>query len=357
MNYYIELLNSLKRGVISPVYLFYGEETYLREQAVLRFKEFYAAGGETELNFDLIEGETATPAGIVESAETVPFFSDKRLVVVKNPPFFKPLKRGSDETGEEDDHTKDNGSEKPLLDYFKNPLHSTCLIFTTGEPVDKRRRLFKAIKNVGRELEFTYLTRDELARWLVKKARSEGKRFAAGAEHALIDAAGPSLQNLVVELEKILNYSAGQEIITKKDIYQVCSPKLEENIFAVVDAVGNRRCGEALNGIKEMLAAKEPPLRILSMIIRQFRLLLLVQDMLERGFPAGEIAARLNMKPYIVQKIVSQSKNFSRPLLISLFRSLSEMDAALKSGRQEFYPAMEFLLLKLCARRGRGIGS
>lgn len=353
MDYYQGLLNSLKRGVISPVYLFYGEEAYLKEQALLAFKSHFSGDIEAEFNFDLIEGETATAVEIVRSAETIPFFSEKRIVVVKNPVFFRSAKRGGDEIPGEEDQDKDTDLEKPLLDYLKDPLSSTCLIFTTGEPVDKRKRLYKAIKNFGGAVEFSFLSRAELAGWLVKEARKEGKSFAAGAQYALVEAAGPALQNLTVELEKIMNYLAGQDTITKKDIYQVCSPVLEENIFAVVDAIGNKDCPAALNGIREMLAAKAPPPRILSMISRQFRLLLLVKDMLERGFKPGEITARLKLKPFVYQKIVSQSKNFSLPLLAGIFQSLSEIDASLKTGRQEFYPAVEIFLLKLCARRAK----
>lgn len=353
MNTFIDLLNSLKRGVISPVYLFYGEEAYLREQAVSRFKEFYTQGGDSDLNYDLIEGETATPADIVARAETLPFFADKRLVVVKKLTFFKSAKRAGEEAAEGEEEAKAPAKEAPLLDYLKNPLTSTCLIFTTGEPVDKRKRLFQAIKKNGRALEFTYLSRGELSRWLAQKAGAAGKRFAAGAGEAFLDAAGPSLQKLVVEFEKLFNYTAGREIITLDDVRKLCPPKLEENIFAIVDAVGNRRCGEALTGIKEMLAAKEPPLRLLAMISRQFRLLLQVHDLLGRGCPAREIPVRLNIHPYVCQKVAAQCKNFNRARLIVAFESLSELDVAVKTGRQEFYPAVEIFLLKLCTGGGR----
>lgn len=349
MNYFIELLNSLKRGVISPVYLFYGEETYLKDQAVARFKEFYIQGGESDLNVDLIEGETAVPADIVARAETLPFFADKRLVVVKNPTFFKASKRAIEEAAEGVVETKAAGKEAPLLDYLKNPLASTCLIFTTGEPVDKRKRLFQAIKKNGRALDFTFLSRGELSRWLAQKAGAGGRKFAAGAGDALLDAAGPSLQKLVMELGKLFNYTAGREVITPEDVRKLCPPKTEENIFAIMDAVGNRRCGEALTGIREMLAAKEPPLKILSMIARQFRLLLQVHDLLGRGCPPRDIPAKLNIHPFVAQKVLAQCKNFNLTILIGAIEALSEVDVALKTGRQEFYPAAETFLLKLCA--------
>lgn len=349
MNYYTELINSIKRGVVYPVYLFYGEEVYLREQAVSRFKEYYIPGGEQDLNFDLIDGESASPVDIVARAETLPLFAEKRLVVVKNPAFFKPAKRAGKGAAEDGEETAAPGKEAALLEYLKNPLNSTCLIFTTGEPVDKRKRLFQAVKKCGRVIEFTFLSRGELSRWLVQKARVSGRKFAPGAAETLLDTVGTSLQKLSVEFEKLINYTAGQEVVTPGDVRRVCPPGLEENVFAVVDAVGNKRCGEALAGIKEMLAAKAPPLRILSMISRQFRLLLQVHDLLGRGCPAGEIPARLKIHPYVAQKVAAQSKNFSKESLIGAFQLLLEVDVAVKTGRQEFYPAMEIFLLKTCA--------
>ncbi|MCL6634643.1 MAG: DNA polymerase III subunit delta [Peptococcaceae bacterium] len=350
MNYFIELLNSLKRGVISPVYLFYGEEGYLREQAVSRFKQYFAGHGDAVLNYDLVDGETATPAEIVARAETLPFSGAKRLVVVKNPTFFKPSARGAGgEYVEGENGAGAPAKEAPLLDYLKNPLASTCLIFTTGDPVDKRKRLFRAVQKSGRAVEFTWLSRGELARWLLQRAQKEGRRFAPGAADALLDAAGPSLQRLVLELEKLINYTAGREAITPDDVRELCPPRPEESIFTIVDAAGNRRCGKALAGIKELLAAKEPPLKILAMIARQFRLLLQVHDLLERGCPARAIPEKLGVHPYLARKVVAQSKNYDRRVLIDAVKQLSELDVAVKTGRQEFYPAVETFLLRLCA--------
>lgn len=345
MNYYIELLNSLRRGVISPVYLFFGEEGYLREQAINHFKEHFCQLDGFGLNFDLIDGETASPAEVAARADTLPFMSGKRLVVVNNATFFKGSKKGG-----EDEEFRDEGKtadELPLLNYLKEPLPSTCLVFNTGDPVDKRKRIYKAIAKYGRALEFTRLSRGELARWLYQRAGKADKRFAAGAGEALLDAAGPSLQNLMVELEKLFNYTAGRQVISLEDVRQLCPQQLEENIFAVVDAMGARKFGEAMSGIKDMLAAKEPPLRILTMISRHFRLLLQANDLLERGGLPRDIPSVLNVHPYVAQKMTSQCKNFKSSTLAGAIIALAEIDIALKTGRQEFLPALEVFLLKL----------
>jgi DNA polymerase-3 subunit delta len=347
-NPFIEFDASLKRGVVAPVYLFYGEETYLRDLALVRLKEHFEQAGQAGLDFDVIEGETADPEEVAARAETLPFFAASRLVVVKNPAFFKTSRRGG-ETGEGEE-PKSSGREATLLEYIKNPSPSTCLVFSTGETVDKRKRLFQAIKKHGREIEFTYLSPGDLTRWVAKRAGQSGRRFAPGAVNSLLDIAGPSLQALSSEIEKLINYSAGRELITTEEIHLMCPPRLEENIFVVVDAIGGRRYREALAGIKDMLAAKEPPLKILSMIARQFRILLMVRDLNERGCPAREIPERLKIHPFVAQKASAQSRNFSKPLLIRAMKALSELDVGVKTGKMEFYPAMETFLLTLSTR-------
>jgi DNA polymerase-3 subunit delta len=354
MQYYTELLNSLKRGVLAPIYLFYGEEGYLREQAVRRFIEFFASDEEDDFNCELIDGETTEPAEIVALAETVPFFSDKRLVIVKNPWFFR-AKAGdkgttSAGTGKKPKKESTSNQENLLLNYLGNPLTSTCLIFTTGELPDKRRKLFKSIKKNGRTIEFTYLKKGDINRWLHQKGRERGKEIEKGAAEFLIDAVGPSLHNLHNELEKLCSFTAGGQDIKLVDVEQLVTPLLEDNIFAVVDAIGHQRSWEALRGIKELLAAKEPPLRLLSMIARQFRLLLQVRDLTDRGYVPREIISQLKLPPYVYQKIAAQTGNFSQPLLIEAITAISRLEMDLKSGRQEFYPALETYLLKLVVR-------
>ena len=173
-----------------------------------------------------------------------------------------------------------------------------------------------------------------------------GCRFAGRALEKLLDRTGPSLQKLDTEIEKLLNYAGPGGVITPDDVHRLCPSSLQDNIFAIVDAVGHRHCGEALSGIQDMLAAKEPPLRILAMITRQFRLLLQIHDLTGRGWPPREIAKRLKTHPYVVQKITAQCKNYAESLIrISV---LLEIDVAVKTGRQNSTGGRTFIL-KLCA--------
>ena len=108
------------------------------------------------------------------------------------------------------------GGETVLLEYLKDPLISTVLVFNTGEPVDKRKRIFKAVKEAGKAVDFTPLSRADLARWLTQKAGKAGRKFAGRALDELLDAVGPSLQKLSVEFEKLLNYTEQSGVIAPR---------------------------------------------------------------------------------------------------------------------------------------------
>lgn len=344
ISYFNEFTANLKRGLVAPVYLFHGEEDYLRDFALNRLKESLAQDGQAELPVDVLEGDSK-PADITARAEIIPFGAAKRLVVVKNPPFFKSGKRGGED--KELDEQKIPGGEAALLAYIENPSPATCLVFTTAEPVDKRKRLFKAIKKYGQEIECNRLSPGDLNRWVAKRAGEMGRRFGPGAINALLNATGPSMQLISLEIEKLVVYTKGQEVISLEDVNRLCPTRLEDNVFAVVDAIGNKRYGDALAGIKDLLAAKEPPPRLLAMIARQLRILLMACDLKEQGCPEREIPQRLQLHPFVARKVIAQSQNFNKEILLGAMTALSDLDLGIKTGKMEFYPAMETFLLSL----------
>ena len=365
MQYYVELLNSLKRGVVSPVYLFYGEETYLREQGIQRFREFFSPEGDSDLNCELVDGEDITPAEVVTLAKTVPFLGDKRLLVVQNPGFLKasPTSTGTKEKAAAEKKTtaaekkkaakeeKASSQEQVLLDYLENPNTSTCLIFTTSAPVDRRKKLFRSLKKNGRVVEFTFLKRGDLRRWLAKRAAESGKKLQAQGAEALLDSVGLSMLKLDAEIEKLCAFTGEWEEITAADVAQLVTPTIEENIFAIVDAIGLRRCGEALRGIRDLLAAKEPPMRLLAMISRQFRILLQISDLASRGNTSRDICSTLKLHPFVYERMATQKNNFSLRQLADALTAITELETAVKNGSREFYPALETYLLKLSIER------
>lgn len=341
MQYYESLINSLNRGVISPVYLFYGEETYLGGQAVEQFKKQLLTVA-ADFNLDVLDGEKISPGMLVGMASTPPLMAERRLVLVKNPPWFT---GGSNKTKEESSDQEPD--LKHLLDYLANPLTTTCLIFIGGENIDRRRKIFKLLEKVGQAINFTRLKPGELAKWLQARVKAGGKKIEPKAVELLVNGNTTGLTGLVLEWQKLLTYVGDREQITADDVKQVAHFSVEYRIFDVLDAMGARRYGDALAGIRDLLTHKEPPQIIMTMVARQFRLMLQVKELAARGLPPGKIAQEINEKPYPVQNALKLCHNFSREQLINTIVQLAQLDADIKSGRQEFYPGIETLLLSL----------
>ena len=350
MENYRELVGSLKRGVISPVYLFCGEEAYLQDRAVDRVREFFAAS--TGAVCDLLDGEETAPAEIAARAQTPPLFGGKRLLVVKNPPYLAAAAAGKadGEIKKRSDRGGYSPQEAPLAAYLEEPSPHTCLVFVVRGGVDRRRALCALIEQKGRCFEFKTPGRDVLKKWLDQKAKAQGKVFAPGAKDALLASAGHSMYRLAAELEKLVCYTGERPVIEVLDVGALCPPVPEEGIFRVVDAAGGRDIAKALSGIKNLLAAREPPLKILAMLARQFRLLLVTAEIVLGGGGPPVVAKKLGVQPFVAKKLVLQAKNFDVQTLVRALEDLAGIDLDLKTGRREFYPAVEAFFIKLLGR-------
>ncbi|SHF48992.1 DNA polymerase III subunit delta [Desulforamulus putei] len=346
MEYYKGLLNSLARGQISPVYLFYGEEEYLKEKAVEKFKEVLLPQA-ADFNLDVVDGEETDLAAVVSLAENLPFLAERRLVIVKNTPWFsgKGKAKGDGEQASEDGKT--SGKEAILLNYLSNPSPTTCLIFMTGEPVDRRKKLYKAVGSAGQAIEFKALKQAEMVSWVTQKIKAAGKKIDPAAARALVEANGKlGLLNLSNEVEKLLTYLGEGSEITLRDVRQVGVMNVEQNIFTVVDEAVAGHTSHALAGIRELLALKEQPPKILAMLARQIRIAIQVEALVREGCPEREVAGKLGLQDFVVRKALHQARKSGSRKLEWALEQIAVIDADIKKGRQDFLPAIESTLIK-----------
>lgn len=348
MQYYEKLVNSVRRGVVAPVYLFFGEEIYLREEIIKHFKKGLL--NETaDFNWDVLDGEQTDVDTVVSTASTPPFMAEKRLVLVKDAPWFGSGKGRRDQQG---DGGKAETVLDPLLEYLDNPLITTCLIFNC-QTIDRRKKIVKSIEKTGRVVNFEQLKGKDLALWLDKQASHHGKKLLGPAREMLVTSTSTGLTGLVGEWEKLLTYIGKGEKITVEDVQQVVHQSVEYRIFDVLDTIGARRYREALTALKELLLNGTAPQIILTMVAWQFRLMLQVSELYRRGLTPPEMARMLKEKPFSVQKSLTLSKNFSVPQLINILSQLAQLDADTKTGRQEFYAGLEQLILGIAVSSGQ----
>jgi DNA polymerase-3 subunit delta len=337
------VINSIKRGVISPVYLLYGSEEYLQEMVINALKEAIVSSEIGSFNLDELEGEEVTIGSLVDLANTLPVFAEKRLVIVKDFPFLQSGNKKKGETEEDEDsaiktlpQTKMGNKvneEKRLLEYLANPLLSTCLVFWQQGTVNKNRKIYKAIVENGHQvLDINSLRGIKLNKWIITEAEKMGKSLERQVINYLILNCGDQLRNLHNELEKLSLYSGEHKTITPAMAQELVTKSSEGNIFSLVDSIGEKNGEKALVELRNLLATGEIPVRIVFMIARQFRLILLVKDLRQRGYPEKEVTAKLKIHPYVTGKIRRQTANFSFKELEKNLELIREYDLGMKSG-------------------------
>ena len=358
---YIGLDKSLERKLISPVYLFYGEETYLRDKYLRKFMALIPEEVR-DFNMDIIDARETDIGNIVNLASTLPFMAEQRTVIIKNAEFFKSRKKSGAEdkadtkNGKADTkngkvdakNDKVNPVDEVLLKYLENPPTTTCLIFCS-DSVDKKRRTYKTLEKNGQIVEFVPLKGQQLNEWIDRRARNLGKIIEPAGMAGLITSAGNNLWQLNAELEKLSSYTRTEKI-TAADVGLMVSKTTELSIFELVDAIAERNRASAIKMAREMVFLGEPIIRILFMIARQFRLLLLTKTLLQHGNPEKSLAGLLQAHPFVAQKCAKQARNFSVQELKAAMEKILTADSDIKSGKQEAVLALELLIISLCEK-------
>jgi DNA polymerase-3 subunit delta len=349
MKYYTDFLNELNKGRLYPIYLFYGPETYLRKEAVQKIKEQVLTAG--DFNYAEVDGEQVLLSEIVSLAEMTPFLGDTRILVVKSAnKIFAPRKyisRDSD-TNMETLSEKTDSDEEVFIKYLASPNPTTCLILEAGENIDKRKKIYKEVLKHGKVIEFTLLNYQNLCSWLIKKSREAGKKISPGVAREIVYRTGNNLHALSAEIQKVISYAGDKTIISMEDVIAITPTIIEENIFAVVDAIGEKKPARAIEGIKSLLKQKQQPSVILSMITRQIRLIILAGDALRSGKKHDVLASLMGVHPFVARKIAVQQKNFQQQQLVDYIHYLHQLDVSIKSGEQDFLPGIEMFIYEVC---------
>ena len=320
----------IKRGQFAQVYLLYGEEAYLKKQYKDKLKHAMVPEGDT-MNFSAFEGKSINPKEIIDLAETLPFFADRRVILIENSGFFK------------------NACEE-LAEYLPQVAPATHFIFVEDE-VDKRSKMYKAAKASGRIVEFLPQTEELLTRWILGRLKREGKNITGSVMQLFLTKTGTDMGNIDRELEKLRCYTLDRDVITAEDVEAVVTEQTTNKIFEMVNAVAEHNQRRALDLYYDLLTLKEPPMRIMFLISRQFQILFHIRDMAAKGLDQQTMAKKAGIPPFAVRKNVSQAKGFTMEQLKQALCDGAELEEAVKTGRMDDQMAVELFLMKYSAKQ------
>ena len=320
----------IKTGNFKQSYLLFGEEAYLKQQYKEKLLNALNPDGDT-MNFSRYEGKGIDVKQVIDLCETMPFFADRRIILLEDTGFFK------------------NKCEE-LADYMKSLPDYLVLVFAESE-VDKRSRMYKAVKSSGRVTEFAKQDEKTLMRWAAGILGKEGKKITQKDMELFLTKTGTDMGNIRMELEKLVTYTEGKDIVAAEDIEAVCVTQTTNKIFDMVRAVTEKNQKKALELYYDLLTLKEPPMRILFLLAKQFRQLLLTKKMAGEGASQNEIASRLGVPSFVVRNISACARSYTVEELERAVEDFVDAEEAVKTGRLGDVLSVELLIVKYSSGR------
>jgi len=321
-----QIAEDIKQNNFKQIYLLYGEERYLRRQYRQKLQAALCSDGDT-MNVHFYSGKDVPVGEIIDLAETLPFLAERRVIFISDSGLFK------------------SGGEK-LAEYLASPCESTYFVFTESE-VDKRSKLFKTVQSKGYAADFTVQDESTLKRWIAGTLGRDGKKITENTVQLIISKTGTDMDNIQMELEKLICYCMDRDVVTDADVEAVCTTRISNHIFDMIDAIADRKQKAALELYYDLLALKEPPMRILFLIARQCNMLLQAKEMKLKGHDNRTIGSKLGVPPFIAQKVLNQASKFKTSTLRRAVQQCVEAETAVKTGRMNDMMSVEILIMSV----------
>ena len=332
------------------IYLFYGEETYLLETRVKKIKKEYQ---QLILGINFIQVDDTNVEELIADLETPAFGFDKKLIIAKNTGIFKKEKKTtkSDSKKKKVDDTKLPLNEK-IAKYIQENLeelkNTVDLVFVEQE-VDKNA-LYQTIEKVGEVKEFALLKLPDLIANIKKIAVAYKVNIDDATAKYLVECCGTSMQDLINELRKLIEYKGENSNITKQYIDLLCTKQIQAVIFDLTDNLGKKEISKALEVYNGLISNKEPIQKILITLYNHFKKLYIIKIAEKYN---EDVATAMNLKPnqlFLVSKYKTQARYFETQELREVLEALIDLDANYKIGLISLEIGLEAILCRYCSK-------
>lgn len=320
------LNDNIKNRAFKRCYLLFGEEPFMIRHYKNALKSAVLGNGD-KMNLSTFTGKVTDINSIIDIAETLPFFTDYRCVLIENSGLFS--------------------SANELYDYIDKIPESTVIIFAEAE-VDKRTKLYKAVNKLGLAVEFEVQKESDLVNVIIKKFAADKIQISPDLAKYFVIRIGTSMDELFSEADKLISYVYEKRTVTKEDIDNVCTRQLSDKIFDIMDYMGRKDRENAIAYYLDLIGLQESPVKILSLINNHFTRLYNVKNLAAEG-KSGEIASLLKLPPFFVKKYIEQANNFSFDKLKDALEYGIFADNAIKTGKMNEYIAAESMIIKFSA--------
>jgi DNA polymerase-3 subunit delta len=343
-----QVVRDIKQGKIAPVYVFYGTEQYMIDEIVRMIEERVLDEASRDFNYSIHDLREVTIQAALQDAETFPFMGEKRVVRASHAAFL---------TGAKLPSGAPEHDLEALIGYVHNPPEYSVLILEVAQDkLDERKKAVKALMKDGIVVECATLKEAELVDWAVRQAKRYNVSMERAAAELLIAMSGTHLRKLDKEIEKMAVYVGEGEEITEQTVETLATRELEHDIFRLIDKIARLEIEDALRmyydlqrlnvGSSETKGEGEP-LKILTLLARQFRILLQIKTLQPRGYSQQQMAPLLGIHPYVAKLANEQARAFSEEALRQIVHRLAEEDIRIKTGQIDKVLALELFILGL----------
>lgn len=315
------------------IFLIYGEESFLMEQKLQALKKEYDCN-EENMNLSIYRGDEDDLKEVYEDLITPPFFTDKKMVILKNAYFLT---------------TKKIKKDEQELELFEKCLENTSeetifIIYYVGKDLDERKKLVKKLRSAAKVYEIDKVNHYKLSDSIRQAIKRRDAKIDDGALELLLSRLGDSLNNAAVEVEKLCLYS---KHITYEIVDKLVSKPLDENVFALTSAILQKDQQKMFEIYHDLMVLNEEPIKLIVLIAGQMRLIYQVKLLDRKGYNDKEIGKILSINPYRLKYIRQEGRDYDLNELLKCLDDLSKLDVEIKTGKIDKKIGLELFMIRI----------
>ena len=318
----------------------YGDDSYRSREKLNEIVNHYKETHKTGLNLRHFHGQDLDFQDFKNELQTIPMLKEKKLLILSN--IF----------------SNQEFKEEFLKNSDKLVKSDEVVVFYEDKEIDCDDSFFKFLRKQAKTQEFPAFNAHQLRNWLKKEFAKHQTEIEPKALDKLIEFVGNNLWQMENEIKKLVNYKsdkrvneaiassppfANARVIEAKDVKLLVKSKIDTDIFKTIDALGLRRKSQALNLLHQHLEKGDSPSYLLTMINYQFRNILEIKDLLERGQPLN----RSKLHPFVIKKSYQQAQRFTLDELKKIYRKIFEVDYNIKTGKLEPQTALDLFIAEI----------
>ena len=301
-----------------------------------------------DFNLDILDGKEIMLDQLLSSIETLPFMDERKIVIVKD---FELLIKGKKKNFSDKE-------EKIFIEHLENIPDTTVLVFAVYGDIDKKKNIVKKISKNGIVYNCEKISDMDLFKWTRKRFDENQITIENAQVMYFIESTGYkdknnefTLSDIENEIKKISSFAGKDTKVTNEIIDRLSQKKIENDIFKLIDYIGEKNSQNAIKILNDMINEGESVLGIFAMINRQFKIVLQVKELLNKGMNNKSIADKLKMSLFVVNKSIKISRNFTESMIIDMLNYILESDYKIKNGLMRDTLAIEMLVSKYCQKK------